>query len=69
MNKQISFSFNALRFPLAILVVFIHSVGDSNASYYAFRDFVSHDFCKFAVPVFLLSLVIFSSKKLNQSSI
>lgn len=54
MNKQISFSFNALRFPLAILVVFIHSVGDSNASYYAFRDFVSHDFCKFAVPVFFI---------------
>lgn len=54
MNRHISFSFNTLRFPLAILVVFIHSVGDRNAPYHLFREFFSHNICKFAVPVFFI---------------
>ena len=54
MDKNVSFSFKTLRFPLAILVVFIHSVGNIDAPFYNFRSFFSHEFCKFAVPVFFI---------------
>ena len=42
------------RFPLAVLVVFIHSVGDINGSYYHLRDFISHPLLSFVVPAFFI---------------
>lgn len=42
------------RFPLAVLVVFIHSVGDINGSYYHLRDFISHSLLSFVVPAFFI---------------
>lgn len=54
-KNNLSFSFNALRFPLCILVVFIHSEGGypDNTSYW-FRHFFSHELCSFAVPIFFI---------------
>lgn len=42
------------RFPLAILVVFIHSVGDLDAPYAHLRDFISHPLLSFVVPTFYI---------------
>ena len=52
------------RFPLAVLVVFIHSVGDINGSYYHLRDFISHPLLNFVVPAFfIISGYLYEIKK------
>lgn len=67
MNKATSTSINFVRFPLAILVVFIHSIGTTeNIAYYAFREFFSHIFCSFVVPTFfIISGYLFFQKTQN----
>lgn len=53
MTPYTSTAIRIVRFPLAVLVVFIHSVGPTdNIAYYPFRDFFSHTFCSFVVPAF-----------------
>lgn len=54
MNAMTSSSINIARFPLAVLVVFIHSVGPENGAYYPFRLFFSHEFTTFVVPTFFI---------------
>lgn len=53
-DKKISDVIMLSRFPLAVLVVFIHSVGDINGSYYHLRDFISHPLLSFVVPAFFI---------------
>lgn len=55
MTPYTSTAIRIVRFPLAVLVVFIHSVGPTdNIAYYPFRDFFSHTFCSFVVPAFFI---------------
>ena len=55
MTPYTSIAIRIVRFPLAVLVVFIHSVGPTdNIAYYPFRDFFSHTFCSFVVPAFFI---------------
>ena len=60
-NNDVSITISAVRFPLALLVVYIHSVGDANAHLYDFRLFFSIDFLCFVVPTyFILSGFLFA---------
>ena len=53
-DNKISSTIMACRFPLALFVVFIHSKGDTNASFWELRHFLSLDFLSFVVPTFFI---------------
>ena len=53
-SKIASQTITLSRFPLAVMVVFIHSVGDLNAPYVQLRDFISHPLLSFVVPAFFI---------------
>lgn len=53
-SKIASQTITLSRFPLAVMVVFIHSVGDLNAPYAHLRDFISHPLLSFVVPAFFI---------------
>ncbi len=64
MTPYTSIAIRIVRFPLAVLVVFIHSVRPTdNIAYYPFRDFFSHTFCSFVVPAFFhhIWVLVFSA--------
>lgn len=63
MNTNISKTITALRFPICVMVVFIHStlsvnIGGVDAmaggGYYVIHDYVSYGLCASAVPLFFL---------------
>ena len=63
MNKDISKTITALRFPICVMVVFIHSTLSVNmggvdalagGGYYVIHDYVSYGLCASAVPLFFL---------------
>ena len=54
LDKRISHTISASRFPLALFVIFIHSIGNSNAHWYAVRHFLSIDILSFVVPTFFI---------------
>lgn len=70
-SKITSQTITLSRFPLAILVVFIHSVGDLNAPYAHLRDFISHPLLSFVVPAFFIisGYLFFQNVESNSTSV
>lgn len=55
MTSTTSLAISISRFPLSLLVVFIHSLGTTDdLAFFAFRDFFSNYFCSFVVPTFFI---------------